>query len=178
MLSRKRRQIDQKLPIFYRKSLIGFRMVNIHLTLAHFKGQSQDDANFDCESLKWWLIEQILLLPTHKKLPVGFRMVYLHLILVLSKCQGQCHSQFDCKNSIKLSCCILPYISVYAALHCSFQLSDVTKVQIYFDWKKTKEFYKSSRKLCFYQSCSWVHFSWLDPTRLTENWTWFDPTRL
>ena len=35
----------------YRKSLIGFRLVHLHLTLTHSKGQSQGHANFYCEYL-------------------------------------------------------------------------------------------------------------------------------
>ena len=32
-----------------KKSLIGFQMVYLHLTLAHPKGQSQCPANFECD---------------------------------------------------------------------------------------------------------------------------------
>ena len=35
----------------HRKSLIGFRMVNLQLTLSHSEGRSQGHANFDCAYL-------------------------------------------------------------------------------------------------------------------------------
>ena len=63
-LSCKRWQIEQLLLLlqtvtdrgnittaFYYKSLIGFQLVNLYLTLAHSKSKSQGHANFDCEYL-------------------------------------------------------------------------------------------------------------------------------
>ena len=45
------RQLEQTLLLpTHRKSLIGFRLVYLHLTLTHFKGQGQDYAHFDCIS--------------------------------------------------------------------------------------------------------------------------------
>ena len=41
--------------------------------------------------------EQILLLPTYRKLLIGFRLVYLRLTVVHSKIQIQGHANFDCE---------------------------------------------------------------------------------
>ena len=41
----------EQIWLIHRKSLIGFRMVHILLTLAHSKGQSQGHENIDCEYL-------------------------------------------------------------------------------------------------------------------------------
>ena len=120
---RKRWQIWQNLLLpTHRKLSIGYEMVYLHLTLAHSKGQCH--ANFDWISRKWWQIEQILLLLTHRKLPIGFRIVYLTIYILpilISSVSVICNS--IAKKLIKLSCCILPYVSVYAAFSCSFCLS-------------------------------------------------------
>ena len=120
-ISHKRWQIEQILLLStHVKSLIGFQMVCLHLTLAHSKGQSQGRASFDCEYLvngdrksndyNCWQIASRLL---------AFDWYILHVTFIHSKCQGQGHLQFDCEKLAKTeSCCISPYVSVYAVLSC------------------------------------------------------------
>ena len=71
----------------HRKSPIGFRLVYLHFTLIHSKGQSQGHTSVDCEYRKRWPIGQILLLPIHRMFPVGFWLAFLRLTLAYSKDQ-------------------------------------------------------------------------------------------
>ena len=97
-----------------RKSIIGFRMLYLRLTLTHSKGQSQVSCKFWLWiSYKRWQTGQelLLLLLIHTKSPIGFRFVYLHLTLAHCKCQGQSRSQFDCEKFDKTeSFCISLYV--------------------------------------------------------------------
>ena len=72
----------------------GFRLVYLHLTLAHSKCKDQGLAYFDSKYLingsSWG---QTLLLSSNKKFNIYFRLTYLHLTLFHSKGDGK--SQFD-----------------------------------------------------------------------------------
>ena len=124
---------------YIRRSLIGFGLMNLHLILAHSKGQGQGLTNIDCEYLVNGDIWPMLLLSIHEKSPICFWLVYLHLIMVHSKVQS--HLQFDCeifenRVMLHLAVCqrlrcpsllfisvamvrhLLPCVNVYAALPC------------------------------------------------------------
>ena len=54
--------------------------------------------------LKWWQINQILLLPSNMKSHMGFELLYLDLILAYSECQ------LDCRNGV------LPHLFTFFSL--------------------------------------------------------------
>ena len=87
--------------------------------MTHSKGQGQGHIHFDCEHLVNCDRLSKYYYGQNRQSINGFRTVYLHLTLVRSECQGHCHSQFDCENFNKTeSCCISPYVRVYAAPSC------------------------------------------------------------
>ena len=66
------------------KSYMDFRMVYLHLTLAHSKVQRQGHGHFDNELLGNG--DRVkLLLPSNSKSSMGFHLAYLHLTLAIVK---------------------------------------------------------------------------------------------
>ena len=119
-LSHKRWQIEQTMLLpTHRKTLIGFRLVYLHFTLANSKGQSQGHANVDWLFRKLWQIVQTMLLTMGKKSPIGFRLVIVTLYLGPLK-----SSRSIAKNSKIESRCISPYVSVYHFLLHSLTASN------------------------------------------------------
>ena len=57
---------------------------------------------------------------------ICFHLMNLHLTLAHSTCQCQDYSHFDSEKFDKTkTCCISPYVSVYAALSCSYELQRI-----------------------------------------------------
>ena len=100
----------------HRKLLIGFKMIYLHLTLAHSEAPDQDHACLDCKYLikdnrldKHYNCHQI------ESLLFGFDWhIYIWPWLIL-KMKGQDHLHFDYKNCEN---CIILHFAVCQRLHC------------------------------------------------------------
>ena len=61
-----------------------FRLIYLHLTLAHSKGQGKGHTHFDCEQYRYWSQSKHYYNFDHRKSYNGFRLVHLRSTLVHS----------------------------------------------------------------------------------------------